>query len=84
MSSKQPMRCDSCDRRVRPNQHGIRLSDLLTGQLIGQFHARAGCRDGVVKYFDEAGAALRFSVVHPRRCGPEQERCDGAVGEVVV
>jgi hypothetical protein len=78
------MRCDSCERRVRPNQHGIRLSDLLTGQLVGQFHARPGCRDGVTRHFDQPGAALRVSVVHPSRCGDDFEKCDGGLLEEIA
>jgi hypothetical protein len=77
------VRCDSCERRIRPNQHGIRLADLETGQVLGRYHARPGCQEGAAKYF-ERGAALRATIVHPDRCGPEQEKCDGAVGEVVA
>jgi hypothetical protein len=76
VSSKQPMmRCDSCGRRVRPSQHGIRLSDLDSGQVLGTYHARPGCREGAAKYV-RRGVALRVTVVHPHSCGPRQERCD--------
>jgi hypothetical protein len=69
------MRCDSCGRRVRPSQHGIRLSDLSTGQGLGTYHAREGCREAAAKYV-RRGEALRMTIVHPHTCGPRQERCD--------
>jgi hypothetical protein len=82
--SHQPPRCDACDRRIRRNHHGIRLSDLTTGQLIGRYHARPPCQGSAMKYF-EPGVVLRMTIVHPDRCGPEQECCDlGAIGEVVA
>jgi hypothetical protein len=77
------MRCDSCGRRVRESQHGIRLSDLLTNQTLGRYHARPGCQEGAAKYF-KRGVALRATILHPDRCGPGQENCDGALGEVVA
>ncbi len=81
--SHQPPRCDACDKRIRPNHHYIRLSDLTTGQVIGRYHARPPCQLAVTKYL-EAGAVLRFSIAHPDRCGPNQEHCDAALNEVVA
>jgi hypothetical protein len=78
--SHQPPRCDACGRRIRQNHHELRLSDFTTNQLIGRYHARPGCRDAATKYF-ERGVVLRLGIVHPDRCGPEQENCDGGLLE---
>jgi hypothetical protein len=78
--SHQPPRCDACDKRIRQNHHYLRLSDLTTGQVIGRYHTRPGCQAQASKYF-EPGAVLRFSVVHPGRCGDDFEACDGGLLE---
>jgi len=82
--SHRPEKCDACDRRIRRSHHALRLSDLATGQVLGRYHAGGSCRDAAIKYF-EPGAVIRVTVLHPQRCGPEQERCDlGAMEELVA
>ena len=81
--SHQPPCCDHCDKRIRKSHHAIRLSDLTTGQVIGRYHARPPCQSAATKYI-ERGVALRFSVVHPARCGDGFEECDAALSEVVA
>jgi len=78
--SHKPPRCDACDKRIRKTHHELRLSDLETGQLIGRYHARPACQLEAAKYV-ERGVALRFSVVHPARCGDDFEECDGGLLE---
>ncbi len=77
----KPPKCDACERRIRKNRHAIRLSDLTTGQVIGRYHARPLCQSAGSKYVAR-GVALRFSVVHPARCGEDFEECDGGLSEV--
>jgi hypothetical protein len=76
--SKKPPRCDSCNRRIRRSQHELRLSDLLTGQLLGRYHA--ACQAAAAKYF-RPGVLLRATIAHPDRCGDRQEFCDGGLRE---
>jgi len=78
--SYKPPRCDSCNRRLRPNHHELVLSDFLTGQVVGRYHARPGCQGAAAKYL-VGGVALAATFVHPDRCGDEQEHCDGALPE---
>jgi hypothetical protein len=85
MSKKAP-RCDACSRRIRPNHHELHLSDPLTGQLIGVYHAGAGwsgCMSAASKYA-KPGVVILGTFLHPDRCGPNQERCDGGAFEVVA
>lgn len=76
-------RCDHCGRRIRKSQHELRLSDALTGQAIGLYHARPACQEGAARYF-VGGAVLRATIAHPERCGPDQEHCDGGLSEVAA
>ena len=78
--SHKPPKCDACDKRIRKTHHAIRLSDLTTGQVIGSYHARPPCQLEAAKYVAR-GVALRFSVVHPDRCGDDFEKCDGGLLE---
>jgi hypothetical protein len=78
MSAKQ-LRCDACNRRLRPNQHELHLSDPLTGQLVGKYHARPDCQEAASKYMMQPGTVLFASFIHPNRCGPDQERCAGGL-----
>jgi len=79
LSNKYP-RCDSCNRRIRPNQHEFVLRDLETGQVVGRYHTRPGCQVAAASYF-VPGVALRATVYHPERCGDDREACDGGVSE---
>ncbi len=79
MSNKYP-RCDSCNRRIRPNQHEFVLRDLETGQVVGRYHTRLGCQVAAAKYI-VPGVALHGTVYHPERCGDDLERCDGGLPE---
>jgi len=74
MSNKH---CDKCSCRVRPNHHALLLSDLLTGQRIGYYHAPQ-CLEAAVKYITN-GAAIRASFMHPDSCGPQQEHCNAGL-----
>jgi len=76
----KPLRCDACGKRVRRNQHELRLSDLITGQIIGCYHARPECMGAAKKYL-EGGVALTATFAHPDRCGPNQENCDAGIGD---
>jgi hypothetical protein len=78
--SNHPPRCDSCERRIRRNHHALRLSDLLTGQVGGYYHARPGCMEPATKSL-VGEAVLRFSFVHSDRCGDDQEHCDAGLPE---
>jgi hypothetical protein len=78
--SNKPPRCDSCNRRIRPNQHEFTLRDLDTGQVVGRYHTRPSCQVAAAKYF-VPGVAIRATVYHPERCGGDLERCDGGVPE---
>jgi hypothetical protein len=78
--SHKPPRCDSCNNRIRTNQHALRLSDLLTGQVLGLYHGRPDCMESAVGYIT-GGTALRASVLHPPRCGDDMEDCDGGFWE---
>jgi hypothetical protein len=75
MSNNKPLRCEACGRRIRPAHHELRLSDLLSGQLIGRYHGNPDCMGAATRYVVGA-AALRLSIVHPERCGDDFERCD--------
>jgi hypothetical protein len=79
MGSK-PLRCDHCDRRIRTSHHALRLSDLLTGQVLGLYHGRPDCMGAAVDYM-ASGPALRVSVLHPARCGSDQEQCTAGPDE---
>jgi hypothetical protein len=71
-------RCDACGKRLRPGHHELHLSDLATGQVIGRYHAGVafeGCTSRASKYMVGC-ATLRATIVHPDRCGAEQEACD--------
>ncbi len=78
MSAKQ-LRCDACNRRLRPNQHELHLSDPMTGQLVGKYHARPDCQEAAITYMTQPGAVLLASFIHPDRCGLDQERCDSGL-----
>lgn len=82
MSNKSP-RCDACNKRIRPTPHELRLSDFVTGQLVGIYHARPGCQLAATKYF-ERGVVLKFDIVHPARCGGDFEECDTVLSEEVA
>ena len=72
----KPSRCDTCNKRLRPNHHELQLSDPRTSQVIGRYHAGHGpheeCMVQAQKYL-RPGAVLMATVVHPDAC---QERCD--------
>jgi hypothetical protein len=40
---KSSPRCDACKKRIRPNHYELRLTDPMTGQVVGHYHARPGC-----------------------------------------
>jgi hypothetical protein len=82
MSTAKKIRCDACNRRLRDNHHELQLSDPSTGQVIGRYHA-PGCQDAAARYF-VPGVVLVATYVHPARCGPEQEYCDGGLSEEVA
>ena len=82
MSNNSP-KCDACGRRVRPKHHELLLSDALTGQVIGHYHARPDCQGAATKYL-RSGAVIMATFVHPDRCGPEQEHCDAGLSEKVA
>jgi hypothetical protein len=77
---KDATRCDNCGRRIRRNHHGLVLTDPLTGQEVGRYHARPGCKEKAVKYLT-SGTVLAATFLHPDRCGPNQERCDAGLSE---
>lgn len=81
MSNDKQPKCDSCNRTIRKNQHELLLSDALTGQRVGHYHAVPRCQESAVRYMMSPGAVLRASFVHPHRCGPDQEYCDGGLSE---
>ncbi len=81
--SNKLQRCDSCNRRIRPNQHEFTLRDFETGQIVGRYHTRPGCQTAAAKYI-VAGAVLRATVYHPERCGDDLEACDGGSSERVA
>jgi hypothetical protein len=80
-------RCDACKWRLRENQHELHLTDPLTGQVIGRYHADPGshaeCMARAEKYF-QPGEVVLLNVVHPDRCGPDQEHCDAGLSEAVA
>jgi hypothetical protein len=46
-------KCDACGKRLRKNHHELLLRDLLTGQVIGHYHAGlawSSCRAQAAKY----------------------------------
>ena len=53
----------------------------MTGQLIGKYHV--ACQTAASRYL-EPGVVLSATYHHPSRCGPDQERCDAGVFEVVA
>jgi hypothetical protein len=73
-------KCDACNKRIRRNQHELLLRDFSTGQVVGHYHAPT-CQGAAVKYFT-AGVVLRATYLHPDKCGPKHERCDGGLREV--
>ncbi len=73
--SKRPTRCDSCNRRIRPNQHMFILRDFSTEQIIGRWHA--ACQSAATKYLTATAAAFRGTYHHPPRCGDDLSSCDG-------
>jgi hypothetical protein len=81
MAAKK-IRCDACGVRIRPNQHELVLADAMTGQVVGRYHA-PGCQEAAIKYM-KGGAVLMANYLHPDRCGPDQEYCDGGVSEEVA
>jgi hypothetical protein len=74
------IRCDACERRIRRNQHTLRLSDPLTRQPIGSYHTRSACQEAATKYMT-SGAVLIASIIHPDRCGEDQAHCDAGLSE---
>jgi hypothetical protein len=76
-------RCDACDRRIRKNHHELRLTDPMTGQVVGHYHTRPDCHQEAAKYLT-GGTVLLATFVHPDRCGPDQEHCDGGWSELVA
>jgi hypothetical protein len=80
--SKKPKepRCDSCNKRIRRNQHELLLIDPLTGQRIGHYHAMPDCMRAAAKYF-KPGTVTMSTFVHPDRCGDDLEECDGGLPE---
>ena len=79
--SNKPPRCDSCNRRIRPTHHEFVLRDLVTGQVVGNYHAR--CQGAAVKYFS-SGTVLRATVYHPERCNGDLKDCDGGLSELAA
>ena len=80
----KPPKCDACGRRIRAGHHELRLSDPRTSQLIGLYHAGAGyteCMQSAKRYF-VPGMALQATVVHPDRCGDDQEHCDAGAADL--
>jgi hypothetical protein len=75
-------RCDACNKRIRRNQHELVLSDFLTGQIVGHYHA-PGCQAAATKYLVGA-TVLRATYIHPDRCGLDQDLCDGGLREEVA
>jgi len=76
-------RCDACNKRIRRNHHELRLTDPMTGQKVGHYHARPECQEAALKYLT-SGAMLMATFVHPDRCGPDQERCDAELSEALA
>jgi hypothetical protein len=76
--SAKGYRCDACGGKIRREQHELLLADAVTGQELGRYHV--GCQDAARKYV-EPGAVLKATYLHPDRCGPDQERCDGGLRE---
>ena len=79
MGKAQP-RCDACGRSLRPHHHEALLTDFATGQQIGRYHAPA-CQGAALKYLTRGGGMFGLTYLHPDRCGPDQELCDGGLGE---
>jgi hypothetical protein len=77
-------KCDACNKRLCPAHHELHLTDPRTGQVIGWYHsgeAYADCMARAEKYF-RPGEVVLLNVVHPDRCGAEQELC--TMGVVVA
>ena len=81
MSNNKSPVCDSCNRRINKSQHELVLSDALTGQKVGRYHARPRCQESAIGYMTQPGVVLLATFVHPSRCGPQQEFCDGELSE---
>jgi hypothetical protein len=73
-------RCDHCNRRIRENHHELQLADPLTGQRVGSYHTRPECQAAATKYMT-GGTVLLLTYLHPDKCGPGQELCDGGFYE---
>jgi hypothetical protein len=74
----KPSKCDACGKRMRPVHHELHLTDPMTGQVIGRYHAGIAwgdCQFHATKYL-VVGAVVQAAVVHPDRCGAEMEHCD--------
>jgi hypothetical protein len=71
---------------MRPAHHELHLTDPRTGQVIGRYHAgetHADCMAQAEKYF-RPGEVVLLTVVHPDRCGADQEHCDAGLSEAVA
>ena len=80
---KRP-KCDACGKRLREYHHELVLTDFVTDQVIGRYHAGAvytECMQSATRYF-VPGVALQATVVHPDRCGDDQENCDAGVADL--
>jgi hypothetical protein len=75
--------CDACNKRIRRDEHELRLSDFTTGQRIGVYHAPR-CQEAAVKYLVQGGAVLNMTYAHPDRCGSNQECCDAGLSAVLA
>lgn len=83
MSTPTALRCDACNRRIRLNQHELRLTDPRTGQQVGCYHVRPECQERAVTYLT-SGAVLAATFLHPNSCGPNQEHCDAELSEAAA
>jgi hypothetical protein len=78
--SKNPPRCDACNRRIRRNQHEFVLRDFQPGQIVGRYHARPDCQAAAARYI-VPGVVLHGTFYHPEKCGDDLELCDGGLSE---
>ena len=86
MSQNSSKHCDACGKRMRPAHHELHLRDPRTGQRLGVYHAGitwGDCQAQATKYL-VAGAVVQATVVHPDRCGANQEHCDAGLSEAVA
>jgi hypothetical protein len=84
--STKPARCDACNSRIRRTHHELVLTEPMTGQVVGHYHAgerKQDCQRVAVKYL-VGGALLMATFVHPDRCGSNQDLCDGGLSEAVA